>query len=135
METYAFPRRARLLTPRDYSGVFQNVQVKTANRHFLLLATGNSLGHPRVGLVFSKKNLKHAVQRNRVKRQVRETFRHRTDLPALDVVVLGRQGLASIENPALQSLLNDLWSSLARKAESLRNVRAQPPATDSEGEG
>ncbi|WP_166268637.1 ribonuclease P protein component [Marinobacter caseinilyticus] len=116
MGTYVFPRSSRLLTPRDYSEVFGNVQIRVPHKHFLILAAPNTLGHARVGLVFSKKNLKHAVQRNRVKRLVRETFRHRTDLPAIDIVVLGRQGLASVENDALHRMLNDLWERLIRKS-------------------
>lgn len=117
MKALSFPKNARLLRPRDYAGVFDNVQVRVPHRHFLLLATSNNLGHARIGLVFSKKNLKHAVQRNRVKRLVRETFRQQTDLPSLDIVVLGRQGLASVENPKLHSFLDDLWRRLKRKAQ------------------
>lgn len=122
MGTYAFPRSSRLLTPRDYSVVFSDVQLRVPHKHFLILATPNSLGHARVGLVFSKKNLKHAVQRNRVKRLVRDTFRHRTDMPALDIVVLSRQGLAGIENRELHPMLNDLWQRLIRKS-----CRIDPP--------
>lgn len=80
-----------------------------------MLASSNTRGHARIGLVFSRKNLKHAVQRNRVKRRVRETFRLQTDLPALDIIVLGRQGLADVDNQVLNELLNDLWSRLKRK--------------------
>lgn len=105
-----------MLTPRDYSEVFSDVQIRVPHKHFLILATPNTVGHARVGLVFSKKNLKHAVQRNRVKRRVRETFRHQPDLPPLDIVVLSRQGLAYVENSELNLMLADLWQRLIRKA-------------------
>ncbi|SFL93576.1 ribonuclease P protein component [Marinobacter zhejiangensis] len=117
MKALSFPKNVRLLRPGDYGKVFDNVQVRVPHRHFLLLATPNQLGYARVGLVFSKKNLKLAVQRNRIKRLVRETFRQQSDLPSLDIVVLGRQGLASIENPQLHSILNELWHRLKRKAQ------------------
>ena len=43
---------------------------------------------PRLGLVIGKKQLKRAVDRNRVKRIVREQFRRqRVMLPAYDLVV------------------------------------------------
>lgn len=43
---------------------------------------------PRLGLVVGKKQLKRAVDRNRVKRIVREQFRlHRAELPACDLIV------------------------------------------------
>ena len=111
-----FTKQDRLLKPRDYSGVFSRVTVRVPNRHFLILATPNDLGHARVGLIFSKKNLRLAVQRNRVKRLVRETFRQQCDLPPMDIVVLGRQGLADLENPAIHRILNELWQRLRRNA-------------------
>lgn len=115
MKTLSFPKSSRLLTPRDYARVFDNVQFRVPHRNVLILATSNSEGHARVGLVFSRKNLKLAVQRNRVKRRVRETFRLNADLPAVDIVVLGRRGLGDIDNPSLNRLLEDLWSRLIRK--------------------
>lgn len=116
MGHYSFPKTSRLLRPADYSGVFNDVQVRVPHRHFLILASPNDLGRPRLGLIFSKRNLKHAVQRNRVKRLVRETFRHRTDLGALDIVILGRQNLATQDNQSLFRALDDLWQKLARKS-------------------
>lgn len=116
MKTLTFPKTHRLLTPKDYGKVFDDVQIRVPHRNFLILAAPNALGHARVGLVFSKKNLKHAVQRNRVKRRVRETFRLQPDLPGLDIIVLGRQGLSQLDNQVLTSTLNDLWSRLIRKS-------------------
>ena len=119
MKALSFPKSSRLLTPRDYARVFDDVQIRVPHRNFLILATLNGQGHARIGLVFSKKNLKLAVQRNRVKRRVRETFRLHTDFPAVDIVVLGRRGLADIDNAMLNQLLDDLWSRLIRKHRNL----------------
>jgi ribonuclease P protein component len=115
MTACRFPKSARLLTPRDYAQVFDDVKIRVPHRNFLILASENANGLSRIGLVFSKKNLKLAVQRNRVKRRVRETFRLQTDFPALDIVVLGRKGLADIDNAVLNDVLDDLWSRLKRK--------------------
>ena len=57
MTSYEFPRQSRLLNAEDFRGVFDNVQVKAGNQHFLLLSVSNSLDHPRIGFVFSKKTL------------------------------------------------------------------------------
>lgn len=132
MGIFAFPRSSRLLTPRDYSEVFSDVQIRVPHKHFLILAKPNALGHARVGLVFSKKNLKHAVQRNRVKRLVRETFRHQPDLPPLDIIVLSRQGLANVENPDLNLMLPDLWQRLIRKARQI-SLPAEPTTPSQKG--
>lgn len=115
MKTLGFPKASRLLTSRDYARVFDEVQIRVPHRNFLILARTNSEGHARIGLVFSKRNLKLAVQRNRVKRRIRETFRLNSKLPPLDIVVLGRSGLADIDNAQLNQLLDDLWSRLIRK--------------------
>lgn len=115
MKTLGFPKTVRLLKPSDYSKVFNDVQQKVPHRNFLILATPNSRGYARVGLIFSKKNLRQAVQRNRVKRQVRETFRHQQDLPGLDIIVIGRQGLATLDNSVIRSSLNGLWHRLKKK--------------------
>ncbi|WP_303289911.1 ribonuclease P protein component [Marinobacter sp. SS5-14b] len=124
MKALTFPKSNRLLKPSDYSKVFDDVQLKVPHRNFLILAAPNTLGHARVGLIFSKKNLRHAVQRNRIKRQVRETFRLQPDLPALDIIVLGRQGLNHLENPDVRSSLNDIWRRVKKK---YRQVIADQP--------
>ena len=115
MKALTFPKSVRLLKPADYGKVFDDVQLKVPHRNFLILAAPNNLGHARVGLIFSKKNLRHAVQRNRIKRQVRETFRLQQDLPSLDIIVLGRQGLDKLENPDVRSSLNDIWRRVKKK--------------------
>ncbi|MCL7942736.1 ribonuclease P protein component [Marinobacter sp. ATCH36] len=124
MKALTFPKSSRLLKPSDYGKVFDDVQIRVPHRNFLILATPNTLGHARIGLVFSKKNLKLAVQRNRVKRRIRETFRHQPDFPALDIVVLGRRGLADLDNATLNVTVMELWSRLRKK-----NRQLQIPST------
>lgn len=48
----------------------------------------NELGHARLGMVVAKRQFKRAVDRNRMRRIIRETFRLSSpELPPLDVVV------------------------------------------------
>lgn len=125
MEAFTFPKALRLLRPGDYAKVFNDVQVRVPDKHFLILATPNTLGHARLGLVFSKRNLKLAVQRNRIKRLVRESFRQRPDLPPMDIIVLGRQGLAVQTNPLINQSLQNIWHRFVRKSAK----SGQPGAT------
>ena len=134
MKALNFPKSHRLLKPADYGKVFDDVQLKVPHRNFLILATPNSLGHARIGLVFAKKNLKLSVQRNRVKRRIRETFRLQPQLPALDIIILGRQGLAQLDNNQVNLALQDLWQRLERKYRQLQHAPA-PIASEPRGKG
>jgi len=70
----------------------------------------------RIGLVVGKKQFKHAVDRNRVKRIVREQFRLRREaLPAFDLVVRLHAKQAPLTGPALARDLNDLLDRLVRR--------------------
>ncbi len=135
MKALSFPKSHRLLRPADYGKVFNNVELKVPHRNFLVLATPNTLGHARIGLIFSRKNLKLAVQRNRIKRHIRESFRHQTDLPALDIVVLGRQGLAALGNPAIRASVDDLWRRLRKKHAQTKPSAAASSQGASRGTG
>lgn len=54
-----------------------------------LLALPNRMHGARLGLVVPKRVLKRAVDRNRAKRQIRESFRlARPGLPAWDIVII-----------------------------------------------
>lgn len=83
----SFGRPARLLKPAEFEQVFgENERARTDA--LLVMARPNTLGHARLGMVIAKRLLPRAVDRNRVKRCVRETFRlQRRHLPACDFVV------------------------------------------------
>jgi len=99
--TNGFSKSLRLLTPNDFKHVFADAE-KFANRHWTLIVRPNQQAYPRLGLALSKKQLKLAVWRNRIKRLSREAFRqHKTELSGYDVVVLGRRGMQDIDAETL----------------------------------
>jgi len=54
----------------------------------MVMVRPNQVGHPRLGMIVAKRLLARAVDRNRVKRCVRESFRQvLPELPACDFVV------------------------------------------------
>ena len=117
MSCQNFPRQLRLLTAGEYRRVFDQASLKVHGKGLLALASGNTLGHPRIGLVFSKKNVRRAVDRNRLKRLVRESVRlqqHR--LPAVDIVVLARRGAHELDNATLHRQLHGMWRRLEKDA-------------------
>ncbi|WP_367115654.1 ribonuclease P protein component [Thiohalocapsa sp.] len=69
----------------------------------------------RLGLAVSRKALPRAVDRNRVKRIVRETFRQMHFCGGLDVVVVGRAGLRDADNAAVRRSISDHFAALRRR--------------------
>jgi ribonuclease P protein component len=66
-----------------------------ANRFFKIFFAGNDKKNARLGIISSKKILPKAVDRNRVKRIIREAFRqHNIKTSKLDVVVMVRSAYA-----------------------------------------
>lgn len=114
-----FQKSRRLLNAKAYQAVFDHVDYKASSRVMLCLAYKNGLAHPRLGLVIAKKNVKHAVQRNRIKRIIRESFRlHQQQLPDVDMIFLARRGLDALENEQLHKEMTKIWQRLANKASS-----------------
>ena len=116
MAEFGFPKTSRLLNAADYKAVFSNAQFKVSCRQFLVLAICNSRSGPRLGLVIAKKNVALAVQRNRIKRQLRDTFRHNTAfLDKLDLVVLARKDADKLDNNQLKNTIEALWHDMHGK--------------------
>lgn len=110
-----FSRELRLLTPAHYEYVFNNA-VPAVSPQLTLLARSNDSSNPRLGITIAKKRVKHAHDRNRLKRVIRESFRlHQQNLPNIDIVVVGKSGLDKLSNQELFALLNKLWKKLAQR--------------------
>jgi ribonuclease P protein component len=78
---------ARLVAKADFDCVFADNQ-RARTDYLLVMARPNAVGYPRLGMVIAKRILARAVDRNRVKRCVRESFRQvLPELPACDFVV------------------------------------------------
>ncbi|MEM9254465.1 MAG: ribonuclease P protein component [Pseudomonadota bacterium] len=112
-----FDKGKRLLKASDYQRVFAAPDRRASHRCVLLLARPNQQPYHRLGLVIAKRHVKHAVQRNRVKRQAREFFRRLPSAPVcLDVVLLARSGLDQLDNQELSSILRQQWQKLQNQA-------------------
>ena len=77
---------------------------------FTATLRGNELGHARLGLAIAVKIAGNAVERNRIRRVIRESFRlQQPELPAIDIVVGARAQVREVPNPALRAALVGLW--------------------------
>ncbi|UTW05934.1 ribonuclease P protein component [Pseudomonas benzenivorans] len=126
-----FGREKRLLTPRQFKAVFDSPSGKAPGKNVLLLARNNDSDHPRLGLVIGKKSVKLSVERNRLKRQIRESFRLNQDkLAGWDIVVVARKGLGDLQNAELAQQFGKLWQRLARNKPGPQ-ANAHPGVNDS----
>ncbi len=117
-KTGRFSRNARLLSPAEFKSVFSNAR-KVGGRYLTLLARANNLGHPRLGLAISRKHVKTAVGRNRIKRQTRESFRqHQATIGSYDIVILSRPGVDRLTQRELRLLIDGFWQELAKRCEN-----------------
>ena len=115
MKPGLFARPQRLLTPTDFKHVFARPQ-RFSHQSITLLARENKLNHARLGLAISKKQLRRAVDRNRVKRLIRESFRsQQQQLVGLDIVVMVRTNVVTLSNALIFEALNKHWQRLAGK--------------------
>jgi ribonuclease P protein component len=111
---FGFPPHRRLRTSKEFGQVFAD-PVRSADRFFTILARPNDVGAARLGLAISRRAAKRAVDRNRLKRIARESFRRKT-LPAWDFVVMARPGAAAEPSAALRASLDGHYRKLARRA-------------------
>ena len=110
-----FNHNSRLSQPDHYRRVFECPEYKVSSRAFLILAASGATQSSRLGVVVAKKAIRRAVRRNRIKRLVREQFRHHPFDEAIDLVVLARSGANQMDNPSVWEELDRLWRALEQK--------------------
>ena len=113
MPTFQPP--SRLNRPGHYRPVFAEPIYRVSSGSFLFLANPGHTSVSRLGVVVAKKNIRKATSRNRIKRLVREQFRHHPFDKAIDLVVLARSGADQMDNPSVWNELDRLWRALGQK--------------------
>ena len=113
--TRGFQASARLRDARQFKRVFAEPQ-RFDGVGFLVLARANTHGSARLGLAIAKRCCARAVDRNKLKRIVRESFRvHVDSLPAVDIVVLCAPAARHLTSPDLFSGLDRAWKKVLGK--------------------
>jgi ribonuclease P protein component len=110
-----FPPTKRLRNRAAFTRVFRR-NIRSADELFTVLVRPGDSGHARLGLAISVRAAGGAVARNRIKRLVRESFRQRQDrLPAADIVVMARPGIASWDNAGIRASLERHWERITQR--------------------
>ncbi len=116
------PRQLRLRSRASFQRVFRH-RLTASDRWITLRAAPGERPYTRLGIAVGRA-FGNAVRRNRIKRLIREAFRHtRHDLPAaLDLVVLPRPNSAA----GAKDLEHSLLQLTQRIADRLRSTPRAP---------
>lgn len=106
-----FSRSSRLVSKQDFQSVFAK-SLKISHRPFVLLYSSNALACARLGIIIGKSVYKRAVDRNRIRRIVRESFRQ-SSIPsyAIDIVIIVKTKI-DLEKSTLRECSDQLFTKL-----------------------
>jgi ribonuclease P protein component len=108
-----FPPSRRLRKPREFQQVYAHGR-RLGNEFFTLSAQPNASSSARLGMSVAVRSMGGAVQRNRLRRLIRESFRvHRCMMPPLDLVIGARAAARGADRAQLRSSLEQLWQKIA----------------------
>lgn len=121
MASFRFTKQAKIVKTDDFSSVF-NLRKRIAEKHLVMRYCSNEANTVRLGLIVSKKTAKLAVQRNYMRRVLRELFRlnqHR--LPAVDLVIQVQKVFEKPEFIAIKQEFEYLMQKLVTKLSTNKN--------------
>lgn len=106
---FGFSRSYRLVSKQDFQSVFRTAH-KVSHQYLLALYQSNQKPYARLGIVIAKHHVKLAVDRNHLRRIIRESFRHEKEaLKGLDIIVLMRSKWSALDNTVLRDDIKRLW--------------------------
>lgn len=112
-EKNTFTRKDRLLTSCEYREIFQRAH-KISSDSITVFFKKNTINRARLGFIISKKYIKNSVDRNRIRRIIRESFRFsKLILKKFDIVILVKQKISRQDKKALRQKIDLLWEKIS----------------------
>ena len=106
---FYFKKQFRLSNETHFSFVFKK-PVKLEISEIIMLSRFNSLEYSRLGLSITKKNIRHAHERNRLKRLIRESFRlSQHKIIRIDVIIIAKKNAIQLNSAVLREKMEKLW--------------------------
>lgn len=113
--TFTFTKAQRLLTPAAFRQVFDAPERKLHQAHLMAFIRRNELAGARVGMAVTKRKVPTAVARNRIKRHIREQFRHCADqLESFDIVFIVKKPIDDLDNKNLNDQINAIFKKIKK---------------------
>lgn len=107
------PKENRLKNKKDFEKVFK--KGKGCGEDFLYVKfLGNSLKDSRFGFIASTKFSKKAVERNKIKRALREAIKKRLNLikKGIDVIIIASPGLKKSKEEVLDKKIEKIFKKI-----------------------
>jgi ribonuclease P protein component len=115
---FGFTSRLKIKKTDDFSSVF-NFRKRIAGRFLVMHYMPNALEHARLGLIVGKKTARRAVQRNYMKRVLRELFRHeRHMLGGVDLLVRPQLAFTHADFAQIKAEFHQLINKLYERTNS-----------------
>jgi ribonuclease P protein component len=112
-ERLAFPAAKRLRHKSQFDAARAGGR-RFGNGFFAVTVISNDKTGPRLGLAVALRIARTAVERNRIRRISRESFRlHQQALPAVDIVVSARPRALGAPGAQLHASLRTLWKEVS----------------------
>lgn len=108
-----YPPERRLRRKTDFDAVYGRGRRVVSDALFTMNVLPNNAAGARLGMAVAAKLAGNAVQRNRIRRVIRESFRlQQLSLPSFDIVVGTRAPVRGATNVQLRESLQKLWPRL-----------------------
>ena len=108
----SFPRARRLRKPGDFKRVYAGGR-RSGNEYFTVNTQRNEFNAARLGMSVAVRTLGGAVERNRMRRVIRESFRlNQSMLPPMDIIIGVRSAARAAEPARLRASLERIWQKL-----------------------
>lgn len=120
MHRLTFPAHKRLRRKSEFDAAYARGR-RFGNGFFAVTASSNDKHGARLGMAVAVRTAGNAVERNRIRRIIRESFRlHQHALPAVDLVVSARPKARGAPGADLHASLAALWKTIIDGPEGAR---------------
>jgi ribonuclease P protein component len=118
MHRLTYPAQRRLLRKSEFDAAYARGW-RYGNGFFAVTANSNDKQGARLGMAVAIRTAGNAVERNRIRRIVRESFRlHQEALPSVDLVVSARPKARGAPGTELHASLVGLWKKVIERCAS-----------------